>query len=200
MLTEVLDKLVSGAPETRELRAGELLFRQGDKASHIFAVDEGEIRLARCLSSGKSVVMHVAHAGHAFTEAALFSDIYHCDAVAGGKARVRAYKKKEILAAIAQEPTLALDYIRSLSREVQRLRLQLELHNIASARERIMQFLLLEADPQSLEFEVRTSLKDVAATLGLAHETFYRELGRLENDGVIARAEKRIRILKIPGL
>jgi len=40
----------------------------------------------------------------------------------------------------------------------------------------------------------------VAATLGLAHETFYRALGRLENDGVVARAEKRIRILKIPGL
>ena len=58
---------------------------------------------------------------------------------------------------------------------------------------------LLEADPDSLEFEVRTSLKDISVNLGLAHETFYRELARLENDKIITRDEKRIKILRPPG-
>lgn len=200
MLTEILDKLVSRPAERRDLRPREFLFRQGDRATHIFAVDEGHIKLTRYLSNGKSVVMHVARAGHTFTEAALFSDVYHCNAIAQAKSRVRMYKKKDILAAIDGDAALALQYVASLSREVQRLRMQLELHSIPSAGERIMQYLLLEADPESLEFRVPGSLKDVAVNLGLAHETFYRELARLERDKAIVRESKTIKILKVPGI
>ena len=200
MLTEILNKLVSGLAETRELRPREFLFRQGDSAGHVYAVEDGRIKLARYLSSGKSVVMHVARAGHTFTEAALFSDVYHCNAVADLKTRVRAYKKKDVLDSINRDSSLALEYAASLSREVQRLRLQLELHSIQSAKERILQFLLLEADPTSLEFKIQVSLKDVAASLGLAHETFYRELARLESDKIITHENKAIKIHKTRGL
>jgi CRP-like cAMP-binding protein len=196
MLSAVLDKLPSVSVETRELRAREFLFRQGDRARSIFAVDNGRIRLARYLSNGKSVVMHVARAGHTFTEAALFSDVYHCNAVAQTKARVRCYSKKDVLAAISGNAALAVQCIASLSREVQRLRQQLEVQSIASARERILQFLLLGADPQSLEFRLQTPLKDLALNLGLAHETFYRELARLERDKVIERSDEMIRIIR----
>ena len=200
MLTEILDRLISGPAKTRELASRELLFRQGDKAEHVFAVETGRVKLARYLSSGKSVVMHVARAGHTFTEAALFSDVYHCNAIADVRTRVRMYRKKDILRAISGDLSAALEYVASLSREVQRLRMQLELHSIQSARERILQFLLLEADPDSLEFKVPISLKDVAAGLGLAHETFYRELARLESDRIIVRNGDIISIQKTPGV
>src|SRR5258708_5730386 len=196
MLSALLDKLPSVSVETRELRAREFLFRQGDRARSIFAVDNGQIRLARYLSNGKSVVMHVARAGHTFTEAALFSDVYHCNAVAQTKARVRCYSKKDVLAAIGRDAALAVECVASLSREVQRLRQQLEVQSIASARERILQFLLLGADPVSLEFRLQAPLKDLALSLGLAHETFYRELARLERDKVIERSDEMIRIIR----
>ena len=200
MLTDILDKFISGLVETRELRPREFLFRQGDNAEHIFAVEYGHIKLTRYLSNGKSVVMHVARAGHTFTEAALFSETYHCNAVAGVKTRVRMYKKREILQAINRDSSLALEYLASLSREVLRLRTQLELHNIQSARERILQFLLLEAHPDSLEFKIQVSLKDVAVNLGLAHETFYRELARLEDDKIITREDRIIKIHRTRGI
>ena len=200
MLTDILDKLIPGLAATRELRPREFLFRQGDSAGHIFAVEDGRIKLARYLRSGKSVVMHIARAGHTFTEAALFSEVYHCNAVADVKTRVRMYSKKDILHAINHDSSLALEYAASLSREVQRLRMQLELHSIQSARERILQFLLLEVDSDSLEFKIQMSLKDVAAGLGLAHETFYRELARLESDKIITHENKVIKIHKTRGL
>jgi CRP/FNR family transcriptional regulator, dissimilatory nitrate respiration regulator len=194
MLSAVLDALASVAVQTRELRAREFLFRQGDVAKNIFAVDHGHIRLTRYLSSGKSVVMHVARAGHTFTEAALFSEVYHCNAVAQTKARVRAYSKNDVLAAIGRDPALASACIASLAREVQRLRMQLEVHSIASARERILRFLSLEGDPRTLEFRLPTSLMDLATDLGLAHETLYRELARLERDKLIERCDDMIRL------
>jgi CRP-like cAMP-binding protein len=194
MLTAILDTVSTVAVHTRELRAREFLFRQGDKAKSIFAVEHGQIKLTRYLSNGKSVVMHVARAGHAFTEAALFSGVYHCNAIATTKARVRAYDKQDVLKAIRRDPALAVECIMSLSHEVQRLRMQLEVQSIASARERILRYLLLGADPQSLEFRLQQSLKDVSTNLGLAHETFYRELARLERDKVIERGDKVIKI------
>ncbi len=200
MLTTILENVVGGAAETRDLDANEFLFRQGDTATHVFAVETGRIKLARYLSNGKVVVMHIAQPGHTFTEAALFSDVYHCNGVAEIRSRVRAFRKSEILAAVGASPKLALDYIRSLSKEVQRLRLQLELHSIPSARERILQFLVLEADPGSLAVEIQGSLKDLAASLGLAHETLYREVARLEDEGLIAREKTSIRLLKLPPL
>jgi CRP-like cAMP-binding protein len=200
MLTDTLLKLISGPAEMRQLQPHEFLFRQGDRAQHVFSVEEGYLRLTRCLSNGKSVVMHVARAGSTFTEAALFSDVYHCDAVADVKTRVRMHKKQDILEAIKRDSSLALEYVASLSKEVMRLRTQLELHNIQSARERILQFFLLEAAPDSLEFKIEVSLKDVAANLGLAHETFYRELARLEQEGIVTRHGKTIRIRESHGL
>ena len=200
MLTDILNKLIRGPAQTRELRPLEFLFRQGDSAEYIFAVDDGHIKLTRYLSNGKSVVMHVARAGHTFTEAGLFSEVYHCNAIAEVKTRVRMYKKQDILKAIERDSSLALEYAASLSGEVQRLRMQLELHNIQSARERILQFLVLEACPDSLEVTIRDSLKAVATNLGLAHETFYRELARLEHDKLITRRDKTIKLHKIENI
>src|SRR5205823_2997648 len=139
--------------------------------------------------------MHAARAGQTFTEAALFSDIYHCNAVAGAKSRVRMYPKHDLLEALEREPSLALKYVASLSREVQRLRTDLELHSIRSSRERILRFLQLHAGPDS-EYAVQGSLKELATNLGLAHETFYRELARLESAKLIARRRGSIRLRK----
>ena len=108
------------------------------------------------------------------------------------------YKKQHILDAIKRDSSFALQYIASLSREVQRLRTQLELHSIHSARERILQFLLLESRPGSSEVHIDGSLKELASDLGLAHETFYRELARLEDDHIISREDKVIRLHKLP--
>ena len=199
MLTDTLKKLISGPAETRELDAHEFLFRQGDRAEHVFVVEDGHIQLTRYLSNGKSVVMHVARTGQTFTEAALFSEVYHCNAVADVKSRVRVYRKHEILETIRSQPSFALEYVASLSKEVLRLRTQLELHNIPSARERMLQFFLLQADPESMEFKIEVSLKDVAANLGLAHETFYRELARMEKERIITRRGKTIRISRNHG-
>lgn len=196
MLIDLLDRLALRPPEIRDVQAHESLFRRGDPARHIFAVEQGHIKLTRYLNDGRAVLLHVAGAGQSFAEAALFSEVYHCHAVADVKARVAAYRKDDLLEAFRRDPAIALEYAARMSRQVQHLRTQLELRNIQSARERIFQYLLQEASPDSLQVDVPIAFKDISAALGLAHETFYRELAALERDGVISREDKKIRILK----
>ena len=197
MLSDILKRMVAKPASIRELRPREILFRRGERAEYVYMVESGRITLARNLKSGKSVVLHVAHESDSFSGSPLLSDYYHCDAIADVASRVRTYVKTELIAALRRDPALALEYTAYLSEHIQRLCTLLELRNIQSARERIFQYLLQEASADSSEIEIRTTLKDVAARLGLTHEAFYRELAALEQDHVIERREKTIKLLKL---
>ena len=95
---------IDGLPESvrrqvsvRELAEGELLFQQGDLASAIFEVASGRVRLVRRTIDDHLVAMYTARPGDLLAEAALFSNVYHCDAVAAATSRVRVYPKRNWL-------------------------------------------------------------------------------------------------------
>ena len=93
--------------KVRTLEAGEVLFRQGDRANAIFEVEQGRMRLIRHTIDNRPVTLHTARAGELFAEAALFADRYHCDAVAASAARVLVHPKRALLAAFRGDPALS---------------------------------------------------------------------------------------------
>ncbi len=181
--------------ETRAFKRGDHVFSQGSPAHHIFRVAEGQVKLERFTIEGRSVLMHVSDDGESFAEAALFSDVYHCNAIAVVPSRVDFYPKDQVLDIIGSDTEKAKRLIAYLAHQVRNLRTRLELRNILSARERVFRYLLLNVSPINSEVTISIPLKQLAIELGLAHETFYRELAALEKDGVIQRNEKRIKIL-----
>ena len=130
---EWLDKALGAKVAIRELASGEELFSQGARARAIFALESGRLRLLRRTVDGHLVVLHRARAGELFAEAALFSETYHCDAVAAVASRVRSYQKSDVLAALRAHPDLCERFLGVLARQVQALRLRLELRYIRSA-------------------------------------------------------------------
>ena len=183
-------------PEIKSLKKKEVLFRQGDVATHIYAVMEGCVKLVRYTIEGCSVTLHTAHTGESFAEAALFSDIYHCNADVISPSTVLCYPKDQILIMLQTNAGKSKDYIAVLTRQVRSLRTLLELRSVRSARQRTFQFLLLHADPQNLEVKIMGTYKDMAHELGLTHETFYRVLAALEKENVIIRTPSFIKIIK----
>jgi CRP-like cAMP-binding protein len=178
----------------RHLAAGESLFNQGDPAQAIYRVESGRLRLVRRTSDDHLVVLHTAHRGEFFAEASLFAETYHCDAVAAAPSRVRVYPKAEMIALLRTEPALAEAFMTRLAHQLQELRTRMELRNIRSARERIMQYLRLRAGPDDRGRSVRIEgqLQDIAAEIGMTREALYRTLAALEADGSIARTETAI--------
>jgi len=81
------------ASRLRELAAGETLFRQGDASFAIFAVERGRVQLIRHATEDRTIILHSARAGELFAEAALYSEIYHCDAVASVLTHLRILPK-----------------------------------------------------------------------------------------------------------
>lgn len=183
----------------RRLADGCFLFRQGDPVFGIFAVTAGRLRLVRHAREGSLCILHVATAGETFAEAALFSDVYHCDAVANVPSAVMVIPKDTMLRAFSAEPAIATAFMARLARQVQSLRSRLEVRNIRSAAERVVQYLLLasRADRPVIVFD--RPWKDVAAEIGLTHEALYRTLSTLEAEGRIVRRGREIALLTPAG-
>ena len=178
------------------LKAGEPLFRLGDKTVGLCEVITGRVRLARVDRSGREIVLHVAGPGETLAEASLFSSHYHCDAIASTAAVVRVYPKRDVLAAFAQSPKAAQAFSEMLARQVMSLRTRIEQRNIRSARERVRHFLVLNVGPDRRTVEMRGTLKDLAAEIGLTHEALYRTLAALQRSGEIKRKGDKIVLCK----
>jgi CRP-like cAMP-binding protein len=180
----------------RHLEANETLFHRGEKASAIFEVEQGRLRLIRHAINSQQVILHTARSGELFAEAALFAAHYHCDAVATVTSCVRAYSKRKLLVAFRGDPALGEHFMALLAHEIQALRALLEQRNIRSARNRVLHYLMLAAGDDGLTLRLDGTLMDLAAELGLTHEALYRTLAELEKDGLITRTRSAITLRK----
>jgi len=180
------------------LPAGRELFRQGDRAAAIFQVESGCLRLERYTKGGSKIILHTARAGDMLAEAALFSDRYHCNAVALKNSRVHVFRKAAILETLKPgSPAHAL--VAVMARQLRRARQRIELRNTRSATERIMLFLELQSDSHG-KFALDGTLQDIAAEIGLTREALYRGLAALEREDRIRRKSGSIALVfKSPG-
>jgi CRP-like cAMP-binding protein len=181
-------------PEDKTLQQGELLFEQGAPATHIFVVQKGCVRLVRYTMEGYAVPIYSAHAGDSFAEAAMFSDIYHCHAEAVHPSTVWCYPKEQVLGILHTSTEKSDRFMALLTHQIRSLRSLLEIRSILSARERVLQYLFLRANPQNLEIKRLGTYKDMAHEIGLTHETFYRTMAKLEKEGKIQRTQATIKI------
>jgi CRP-like cAMP-binding protein len=174
-----------------------VLFRQGKKATAIYFVEAGRLRLERRTFDGRLLILGATPAGEFFVEAALFADAYHCDAVATEPSEVRVYPKEVVLNALRTDPTGAMSFLAFMAHQVIEMRQRLELMKIRSAKERVLLYLDLHAGRNSRTVNLRGHLQDIASELGLTREALYRTLASLERAGAIERDGARI-VLKKP--
>src|SRR5216683_6507557 len=127
--------------ERRSLAQNEALFRQGDKVNAIYFVEAGRLRLERQTIDGRSLVVGTTSTGKFFVEAALFADIFHCDAVATEPSRVRVYPKDAVLNALRTDPESAMSFLAVVARQIIELRQRVELMKVRSAKERVLLYL-----------------------------------------------------------
>ena len=174
----------------RRLAAGQALFNQCDRASGVYEVVSGKVRLTRVDADGHELLLGIACVGDTFAEASLFTPIHGFSAVAMGKAILRLYPKSSLLAEFARNPQAVQAFAALLARQVIDLRTRLERHNLHSARDRVRHYLAAGAEDGTVVLP--GTVKDLAGELGLSHEALYRTLSEMEDEGEIARRKGRI--------
>lgn len=181
-------------PFTLALAKGDCLFEQGKGVVNLYLINSGRVKLIRNTIDGTPLIAHTSERGETIAEASLFTEHYHCSAIADVPTNVSFVKKKELLQHLDNNPLEMKKLLAVLARQVRDLRTINEIKNIRSAKERILAYIRSNIDNNN-EMVLELSLKDTAHKIGLAHETFYREIKKLEESTVIIRKGNHIKLI-----
>lgn len=188
-------KLEQIAVEVR-LKKGRQLFAPGDQSRGFYVVREGAVRVYGRSPQGKEITQEIAGQGSAFALASPFSDSYHCFAEALTDCQLYLIKQKEFLDLVTGDRRFATEWMRLLSQMVIQLRRRLVDLTLTTPKARIASYLLLLAEMQnSRSITLPVPRKELAAFLGMTHETFYRTAKELVNDGLVCFIGQSVEIL-----
>jgi CRP-like cAMP-binding protein len=188
---EMLSDLKS---KTLSLKKGDMLFLQNDEIINMYFIEEGRLKLQRDTLEGFTTIQHFALKGEVIAEASLFSQNYHCSAIADTSTQICYLKKIDLLNYLEKNSTATKKLLVLYSYQIKSLRAINEIKNIRSAKERTLAFLRNEMNAHR-EIKLSFSLKDVAYRIGLSHEAFYRTLKDLEKTKQIIRHEQLIKLV-----
>lgn len=173
------DLLPESASKSCELKKKDEIFYQGEHVSHLFYLVSGEVTLSRYGLAGNEVIIHQARPRETFAEAALFSEVYHCDAIATQDTLLWKINKATTLAFAKENPVFAMALTARFARQIQQFRSQKELLAVRSAMERV--YLALN---QGL---LNSNIKQFANAIGLTHEATYRALAALVKENRVVK-------------
>ena len=179
MITIMLNPLIKpfqNLPDAKERKLAErtLLFHQGDKVEALFLVLSGEIRLIRYQADGSSLTLQRSKAGVILAEAYLYSNHYHCHALAQQDTLVSAIPKPTVLSYLQTDSDFALAWSSYLAREVQQARFRSERLSLKTVAARLDAWLNWHNETLPVKGEWKT----LAEQLGVSPEALYREIAR----------------------
>lgn len=190
---ELIDRLGDQA-RVEHFRSDSLLFRRGDVTHALYGIVQGQAQLRRYTVEGTALTVHRAFAGDFFAEAALFSDVYHCDGEVLAGTHVAQFPKLALQNMMQNDQVFAAAFCHHMASQVQRLRSALELRSIRSAEDRVMAALSLRLSSGQTRLELSGTWKDFASEIGLSHEALYRALKRLQTGGRLTRSGRVIQM------
>jgi CRP-like cAMP-binding protein len=153
---------------------GEFLFRQGDDVRLLYLIEAGEAHLVRPRMDGFVLTLQRAGAGAVLAEASLFSERYHCDAVAVKPARTLTIAKSTIKAKLSLSPAFAEAWSGFLAQEVQATRLRAEILALRTVAERLDAWIAFNDG----RLPAKGDWKTLATEIGVSPEALYREKAR----------------------
>jgi CRP-like cAMP-binding protein len=172
MSDQMIEQLRRLASNEMSFGEGEVVFAQGSKVTFIYLVVHGSVRLLRHQPDGAAIVMQRATAGSVLAEASLFSDRYHCDAVALLPSELVSIRKTLLVDQIFGNPELAKMWNAYMAREIQNARRSAEIISLRTVAARLDAWIAWNDG----KFPPKGEWKTVAEDMGTSPEALYREL------------------------
>ena len=180
-------------------KKGQTLFVQGNHPFGIYCISNGNIKLTKTGIDGKETIVRIAQGGDILGHRSLFTDDnYSATATAMEDTEVCFIDKKFILKIIEKNPSVALNIINKLSRDMGSAEKKLSSLHQKNVRERLAELLLsLKATHGTLEegkwkIELKLTREEMATMIGTANETLIRFMTEFKEAGIIEQVGKTI--------
>lgn len=185
----IFDQVLSQA-HVRRFDRGATIFLQGERASAIYIVAEGWVKLYRIAPSGAEAVVGVFTKGSSFGEAVAFRhDTYPVAAEAVTDCTLVRIEADGFLRIIRDSPEVAIAMLSATFAHLHSLVGQIEQLKAQTGAQRVAEFLLDLAPCPSGACEVTLPYDKVliAGRLGMKPESLSRAFARLKHHGVTVR-------------
>lgn len=174
MSISIFDQLRAKASVSRSFEKGEYLFHQGDPTHMLVLVVEGYIHLMRFQVDGQSAVLQRAGPMTILAEASVFSEHYHCDAIAMTAGRLLLVPTATLRQLVGREPAFALAWISHISGELKKARTRAEILALRSVGARLDAWIAVHDG----ELPPKGQWKSLAGEIGVSPEALYREIAK----------------------
>lgn len=196
----VLKKLVARA-ECQLYAKGQTIFSQGDPATGLYLLSEGQVHLVLQHSPvGQTKILRLVKRGEVFGDIAVFMESSRVlTAVSAQPSTVLYLPADAIISSIQEDRDVALGFLSLLSRQIHSLVTEIEVMAVGSGTFRVIQFILDEVGAQKLRLRGKTpgmlipaTKQDVASLLNLSKEHFSRTLSELVQQGLITMSGRYV--------
>lgn len=195
---DAVDQIARRA-HTVTLDRGEVLIERGKQLQGMYSVLAGHLKIYLLSCDGDERIVRLLQPGDSFGEVIMFNEIPSPVFVQALKDSSLAYFPKPcIVEALTRQPDFMQAMLRSMSGLMRALIGDLENCCLRNARQRLIHYLLRQAnasDSPHLDIQLPSSKAAIASTLNLSAETFSRELHRLAHEGLIAINRRHISLL-----
>ena len=187
---------------SKELKRGEVLFREGDDGETLIVVLSGVLRVSATSRSGKDIVLAYVAAGDVIGEISIFDrQSRTATASAVETAQLLSLNRRDVKAACGKDPDIAWVFLEHLAHRLRRTNALIEAGRGSMMGPRLARGLinLLEehgdaaTNGEALSFKM--SQGELGAYVSLSRENVNRQLKEWEADGVIALEGGRVRVL-----
>lgn len=185
----VVQSLLASA-RLREFDRGGTIFLQGERASAIYIVAEGWVKLYRIAPNGAEAVVGVFTKGRSFGEAVAFRhDVYPVAAEAVTDCSVIRIEADTFLRLLRDSPEVAILMLSATYVHLQSLVMQVEALKAQTGAQRVAEFLLELAPCKEGPCEVILPYDKflIAGRLGMKPESLSRAFVKLRDQGVTIR-------------
>ena len=195
-----LDRLTGMVSTRRRVKRGEPLFRAGDRFDAVYPIRLGFFKTRVTSDDGREQVTGFPMPGDILGFDAISASVFQCDAIALEDAEVCVVPFEKLESLSREFNALQHQLHRVLSREIVRDQGVMMLLGTMRAEQRLATFVMnlsqrfAQRGFSPREFILRMTREEIGNYLGLKLETVSRTFSKLQEDGVIAVEQKRLRI------
>lgn len=183
-------------------KKGETVYLQGTAPSGLYCVHAGKVKLTSTSNDGKSTIISIVVPGQLFGHKNVFNnENYQTTATAIEESKVCYIDKKFFFNLLQEEPTVSLQLVSHLAREMGAAEKSISDLTQKTVRARLATFLLDSAKNFGIErngkinLDIKLTREELASIIGGATETMIRLMTELKDEGIISQDGKTIIIL-----
>ncbi len=181
---------------------GARIFTEGDATDSLYILKEGLVKLIFLSEKGRETILHILKRDEVFGELLLSEEKRPFTAIAIEDALVMVISRESFVKVVAAVPTVALNFIRVLSKRLARVQTGLADFSHTWSYHRLARVLLQlsekygEEVPSGTRINLRLTHEDLANLIGTSRETVTTQVNKFRRLGLLKREARHMVVTK----